>query len=630
MEKIAVRMLSVILLLFAPQSVPASFPLIQNPLNRQYTTLNGKWNYIVDVYETGYSDYRDIPYDESRKEISRNYSGFYTNAKPKDRSERVEYDFDRSPTLLVPRDWNSQRENLFYYEGTVWYKKSFDYIKSNPDHRLFIHFGGINYRADVYLNGYKLGVHKGGFTPFNYEITDLIREKDNFLIVKVDNKRGREEVPTLKTDWWNYGGITRDVGIIETPASFIIDYFLQLEKGTADMLSGYVQLDGPEAAGKEVSISIPDLQLEMKMITDKDGKATVHRKVRKLVRWTPEDPKLYKVLLASPADQISDRIGFRSIETQGMDILLNGQSVFLRGICMHEENPLRGGRAATLEDARMLLTWAKELGCNFVRLAHYPHNEYMPRLADEMGLLVWEEIPVYWMIQWENDGTFQNAANQLREVVTRDKNRASIIIWSMANETPVNDSRVRFLHGLVTLTRGLDNTRLISAALERSSKPDDPMVQWIHDPFAEQVDVLSFNEYIGWYDGLPEKCAQISWQIDQQKPVIISEFGADALQGFHGDKLTRWSEEYQENLYRETLAMLRKIPQLRGITPWILADFRSPRRNLPGIQDGWNRKGLISETGVKKKAYYLLKSVYQEMAQMGRTLAGLQDSTGVR
>jgi beta-glucuronidase len=291
--------------------------------------------------------------------------------------------------------------------------------------------------------------------------------------------------------------------------------------------------------------------------------------------------------------------------------LLNGKSIFLKGISIHEENPIRGGRANSLEDARLLLGWAKELGCNFVRLAHYPHNEFMPRLADEMGILVWEENPVYWTIQWTNPETFATASNQLKEVITRDKNRASVIVWSMANETPVIPERIKFLSNLADTARKYDNTRLISAALEQHAKSGNDQVRVIEDPFAEFVDIVSFNEYIGWYDGLPDKCARITWDIPFNKPVVISEFGADALEGMHGDSLTRWSEEYQEYLYKENIKMVSKIPQLRGMTPWILADFRSPRRVLPVIQDGWNRKGLVSENGRKKRAFFILQQYYK-------------------
>lgn len=585
-------------------------PLIQHISARSSLSLNGKWNYIIDPYEMGYYDYRSKPYDENPKPQDR---AFFTNTKPKDKTERIEYDFDRSPTLLVPGDWNSQEEKLLYYEGTIWYKKSFDYRKSASGNRVFLHFGAVNYRADVYLNGKKIGVHKGGFTPFNFEITNLVAEKDNFVILRVSSTRKADEVPTLNTDWWNYGGITRDVTIAETPANFISDYYLQLKKGTVEVLSGYVKLNGPAVSGKNVDISIPEIRFKKTVITNNNGMASVEVVVPDLRRWSPTDPFLYEVKVNTAEDEISDRIGFRMVETRGPDILLNGSPIFLRGISIHEENAMRGGRAYSREDAVMLLTWAKELGCNFVRLAHYPHNENMARVADEMGIMVWEENPVYWTIQWSNPETFNTAANQLKEVISRDKNRASVIVWSMANETPVTPERMTFLKNLADTARSIDQVRLISAALEQHSLPGNEQVRTIEDPFAQYVDLVSFNEYIGWYDGLPSKCATIEWKIDFNKPVFISEFGADALGGMHGDSLTRWSEEYQQYMYEETLKMIGKIPNLRGCSPWILVDFRSPRRVLPGIQDGWNRKGLISETGHRKKAFYTLRQYYESI-----------------
>jgi beta-glucuronidase len=229
-----------------------------------------------------------------------------------------------------------------------------------------------------------------------------------------------------------------------------------------------------------------------------------------------------------------------------------------------------------------------------------------------MGIMVWSEIPVYWTIDWGNESTYKNAEDQLTAMINRDKNRANIIIWSVANETPVSDARNLFLLNLIVKARELDNTRLISAALEKHTISDNPPLFAVEDPFAQYVDVLSFNQYLGWYDGLPEKCSRSNWTIKFEKPVIISEFGGDAKFGYHADKDTRWSEEFQEELYTRNLEMLDKIPQLRGLTPWILTDFRSPRRLLPGIQDGWNRKGLFSDIGEKKKAFFILQDFYNK------------------
>jgi beta-glucuronidase len=583
---------------------------IINVQNRQITSLNGSWKYIVDQYENGYYNYRYQPHDQQPPNPTSAEAIFY-DYHPTDKTERVEYDFDTSDDIMVPGSWNSQDDKLFYYEGNIWYRKKFDYTPTKQGNRVFLHFAAVNYEAHVYLNGQKLGMHVGGFTPFNFEITKLLKEKDNALVVKVDNKRKKEGVPTLNTDWFNYGGITRDVTLIEVSSTFVRDYSIQLKKGSLSQIEGYINLDGINAAQK-VTVEIPELKVKKDFIADETGHALVQFSLGNATLWTPENPKLYQVNIFTGESQLTDQIGFRTIETKGADLLLNGKPIFLRGICSHEENSIRGDRAWSVDDARLILSRAKELNCNFIRLAHYPHNENIIREAEKMGIMVWSEIPVYWTIDWANEATYKNAEDQLTSMILRDINRANVIIWSVANETPVSDARTKFLTNLIAKTRKLDNSRLVSAALEKHTISDNPPSFAVEDPFAQYVDVLSFNQYLGWYDGLPEKCSRSTWTIKFEKPVIISEFGGDAKYGFHADKDTRWSEEFQEELFIRNLEMLDKIPQLRGITPWILTDFRSPRRLLPGIQDGWNRKGVFSDKGEKKKAFFVLQDFYNK------------------
>jgi beta-glucuronidase len=592
------KFLILLIVLLVPSVQAQQIGLIANTDGRKTVSLNGQWQTIIDPYESGYYNYRYQPND----------NGYFKNAKPKSKTDLIEYDFDSSATLNVPGDWNTQSDQLFFYEGTVWYKKSFDYPRT-PNTRLFVYFGAANYFADVYLNGEKIGQHEGGFTPFNFEITRLVRDTGNFLIVKVDNKRRRDAVPTLMTDWWNYGGLTREVKLVETPATFVHDYVIQLQKGSRQRVSGWVKLAG-EKLNQRITVKIPEAGITKTFTADDRGFAEVDFNAD-LKLWSPENPKLYDVTIEAETDQVRDQIGFRSIETRGTDILLNGRPIFLRGVCIHEEAPLRGGRASSREDAQTLLGWAKELGANFVRLAHYPHNEFMVREADRMGILVWSEIPVYWTIQWENAATFENARNQLGEMIARDKNRAAVVIWSVANETPLSDARLTFLKNLVAHARSLDTTRLMSAAMERHYINET--TQMIDDPLGEYLDVLGCNEYVGWYDGLPDKADRLEWRSKYQKPLVMSEFGGDALYGHHGDASTRWTEEYQESIYQHQIAMLKKIPFLRGTSPWILTDFRSPRRPLPKIQDYWNRKGLISNRGEKKKAFYVLQQWYRQL-----------------
>ena len=387
---------------------------------------------------------------------------------------------------------------------------------------------------------------------------------------------------------------------------YLEDYNLQLTSLEGRQLAFSVKLNKAEA-DHTVTLNIPELKLKKTIKTNADGTASISMKAKPQL-WSPENPKRYQVEITLDNSTISDSIGFRMIETRGKQILLNGQPIFLKGISIHEEKPNGGGRANSTEDAHTLLSWAKELGCNFVRLAHYPHNEYMVREAERMGIMVWSEIPCYWTIDWKNTKTFENAKQQLSDMIHRDHNRANVIIWSIANETPHSAERDAFLSRLAKHARSLDNTRLISMAMEVTGAAN--YVNRLNDNMNEYVDVVSFNQYIGWYRDVND-APKMTWEIPYNKPVIISEFGGGAKYGYHGAKNQRWTEEFQENLYRENTAMLDKIEGLAGTTPWILKDFRSPRRVLPDIQDYYNRKGLYSDKGEKKLAFYVLKQWYE-------------------
>lgn len=574
--------------------------VISNSESRNYIDLDGKWKYIIDAYETGQIGFMSI----------------YENSVPKDKSDRVEYSFDRAQTLWVPGSWNAQKPELYYYEGTIWYRKTFDMENIAPGKRYFVHFGAASYKSTVTFNGKVLTVHEGGFTPFCCEVTSLLKEKDNFLIVGVSNTRADDQVPAKVTDWYNYGGIIRDVKLIEVPQNFISRYFLSLDKTTLNnkvrRIDGTLLLEG-DGMPAEARVVIPELKVNSVVKVDAKGEARFTIDVKNMELWSPESPKLYDVCIETNTDTVRDRIGFRTIETKGRQILLNGKPVFLKGISLHDENPIRGDRANSMDDAKLVLGWAKELGCNFIRLAHYPHQENIVRLADEMGIMLWEELPLYWGIQWGNPKVLENAKQQYSELIYRDCNRAASIIWSIANETTPSPDRNNFLISMANHVRSLDNTRLLSAACKKDQAvdghPDNDYT--LSDPIMDHLDIVSFNEYLGWYGGLPEECRKKTYNSEMEKPIIVSEFGGGALQGYYADSLTRWSENFQAYLYEENLAMFDRINGLAGMTPWILTDFRSPLRQLPDVQDGWNRKGLISEKGQKKMAFRVLQSYYR-------------------
>lgn len=568
---------------------------LQNVYSRNITSLNGYWQTIVDPLDVGYYDYR----------MNFNKYGYFKNQQAESPLDLIQYDFSTEEQLVVPGDWNTQKKEFFFYEGSIWYKKDFTYQKKE-DTRLYLYFGAANYEANVFLNGEHLGSHIGGFTPFNYDITDKVKEGNNFVVVRVNNKLKSDDVPTSNTDWWNYGGITRDVLLVETPSVSVDDYLVQLEKGRYDRIQGFVKLNTRQA-GVKIKLEIPELKVKAQLTTDTEGKADFHIKSTPKC-WSPESPQLYDVIITNGTEQIKDRIGFRQIETKGKNILLNGKKVFFRGICIHEEAPYRQGRVHSREEAEILLKWAKELNCNFVRLAHYPHSEHMVRAAEEMGLMVWDEIPVYWTIAFGNKETYQNASQQLIDMMERDKNRCAVVVWSLANETPESEDRNTFLANLSKQAKQMDNTRLISMAMEVGGTRDN--VTSIQDGMNKYVDIISFNNYLGWYGGRIDDCKTRKWNIPYDKPVFISEWGGGALQGYHADKNTRWSEEFLAELYRQSIAMYDRLEGFAGMSPWILVDFRSARRQHHTYQNFFNRKGLISENGIKKQAFYVLRDFY--------------------
>jgi len=583
-------------------------PLLTAADLRPSTSLDGTWNYSIDPYRDGAGGTGHRRYDDVDVAA-------VTAANP---TALYEYDLDHAPVATLPSSWLTHDPTMRHYEGLVWYQRRFA-AAPTPGARQFLRFGAVNYSADVYLNGKKLGHHDGGFTPFAFEVTGLVRKGDNRLVVGADSVRTVASVPTLVTDWDNYGGITRSVTLIETPATYVDDAWVRL--GRDGRIAIDIRLDGAGAAGQAVRFAVPSLGLKLAGRTDGTGHWTATIAApRALHRWSPETPTLYDVTVDAGTDHWRDRIGFRTIEVRGAQILLNGKPIFLRGICMHEEelgpDPTR---AITPDAARALLTEIKTgLHGNFVRLAHYPHGEVTTRMADELGLLVWSEVPVYWQIAWDNPETLGHARAMLAENILRDRNRAAIILWSVGNEAPISDARNAFLGTLADDVRRLDPERLVTAALlhGRQERNGHPLMV-IGDPLVAKLDVMAINTYNGWYtgDALAE-VPNIAWQVPTDKPLIFSEFGADSLAGFH-DTATRrkFSEEFQADYYRQTLAMVAKVPNLVGLSPWILKDFRSPRRQHPVYQQGWNRKGLISETGQRKLAFDVLAAWYAERAK---------------
>jgi beta-glucuronidase len=559
---------------------PYKQKIIRNSVIADYSrvkeSLSGDWHFGIDQYDT----------------CLRN-KWWQEHERDKDnRALPLDYSFDKWETIAVPSCWNLQRKELFLYEGGMVYTRKFAHESAPLNERVFIKFGGVNYCAAVFINKTFMGFHEGGSTPFYIEVTDVL-QADNRILVAVNNTRRADGVPMDNTDWFNYGGIYRDVELIRVPEAFIKSFQVGLD-------AVKIKIDGAESG--VAALRIPELNYTAE-IKIKNGGGEIKFTAEPEL-WAPENPKLYDVEIVFNNDKITDRIGFREIKVQGREIFLNGKPIFLKGISAHEESVLNG-RALTPDEIRENYALAKEMNCNFMRLAHYPHSEQAARIADEAGILLWEEIPVYWAIEFGNPEVYENAENQLAELITRDINRASVILWSVGNENQDTDSRLDFMGRLADKARELDSRRLVTAACLV-----DHVTPAIKDRLAEKLDVIGINEYYGWYDPDFSKLPKVFENSNPEKPVIISEFGADCKAGFRGGSGEMFTEESQLAVYEKQIEALSKIDYIKGMSPWIFYDFRCPRR-LHYMQNFYNIKGLLTADKTHRKlAFYALQKFY--------------------
>lgn len=554
---------------------------------RKKESLNGHWHYAVDQYDTFIR----------QKWFEENYYDGGGNTLP------VDFSFDEWELMTLPCCWNTTDKMYMLYEGSMIFTRKFLYAKQNNDERMILKIGAANYLCRVFINKKYVGMHRGGSTPCYFDITDFL-EHNNRIIIQADSARRNEQVPPSNTDWFNYGGIYRDIELIRVPNVHIKDFKIALEPDSGfKKIRACVTLS--EAVNERAVLTIDELNISEEISVENGKGEIIFEAAPEL--WSPDNPKLYDVSLSCLTDTVRDRVGFREIRRSGMDIILNGKPIFLRGISCHEDS-VSNGKALTDEERIENIRAAKELGCNFMRVAHYPHSERMAQLADEMGLLLWEEIPVYWEVHFWSEDTYSDAENQLRELITRDFNRASVIIWSVGNENSDTDDRLKFMGSLAECARKNDPTRLVSAACLVNFEKNA-----IEDRLEQYLDIIGVNEYCGWYTADLRMLPELFQNSDPKKPVIITEFGADAYPGLRGTVTDKGTEDCQAFVYEKQIENIRKIPYIKGMTPWILHDFRCPRRTSVN-QRYYNTKGLLSaDKKHKKSAFYVLRDFYNSL-----------------
>jgi Beta-galactosidase/beta-glucuronidase len=552
---------------------------------RSKESLNGLWNFCIDQYD---SFLRAEWYKEELQDAN-------------GRDLPVDFSFDDWEKVMVPSCWNTEKPEYFYYEGSAVYTRTFKYVSQN-EKMVYLKLGAVNYEAYIFLNKQIVGYHRGGSTPIYIDITNSV-QKYNRLTVVVNNTRRREQVPANNTDWYNYGGLYRDVELLRLPEIFIKKFTIKLADG-----SDFKAVRASVALNADIdctgALRLEELGVDIK-IDIRAGLWSGDIACRPQL-WSPENPKLYTVEVFCAEDSICEKVGFRQVRVIGTDIYLNGNKLFLKGISCHEES-VPNGKSIRDEEIIENLKIAKDLNCNYIRLAHYPHTEKTARLADELGIMLWEEIPVYWAIDFENRDTLDDAKNQLIELIHRDINRASVIIWSVGNENADTEARLNFMKTLAELAKSEDPSRLVSAACLVDTAENK-----IKDRLAEYLDIIGINEYYGWYDPDFEKLPRCFGNSTISKPVVISEFGADARPNCRGTVDDLFTEDMQAHIYQKQIQTLRTVDYVKGMSPWILYDFRCPRRHNK-YQQGYNLKGLLScDKKHKKLAYSVLQKFYAE------------------
>ncbi|OVE82890.1 glycoside hydrolase family 2 protein [Natronolimnobius baerhuensis] len=577
---------------------------------RDSVSLDGTWQAIPDQYEMYDGYFEDMVGDDDED----NPAGFspksiYEVGASEQEGMPVDFNVHDGYSVDIPASFGEAVTEFRHYEGWVWFARTFDWDAETADDQTHLQFGAVNYKAEVWLNGERLGEHEGGFTPFSFDVTDELVDGENLVVVKVDNKRYDDGIPNASTDWFNFGGINRSVELVSVPETYIRNYKLETEL-SEDSVHVSVQAWVEHAAGDaEVTASLPELDTSLKLTADDDGVFTGEVTLARtdVTLWSPSDPRLYTLEVTADSDTLEEAVGLREVEVVDGDIQLNGEDLWLRGIALHEESAGKG-RALDIEDVNERFEWLSELGCNYARLAHYPHTEEMARKADEEGILLWEEVPAYWDINFGDEEIQELYRQQLREVTQRDWNRASVALWSIANETDhKDDTRNEVLPQMADYVRELDETRLVTAACFVDDT-DDGIV--LKDPLKENLDVVGINQYYGWYYGDADDMQQFQEDPDGT-PVVVSETGGGAKWGHHGDEDERWTEEFQAEIYRGQTEAIDGNDQIAGMAPWILFDFRAPMRQNEH-QRGYNRKGVVDQHGRKKQAFHVLREFYQE------------------
>jgi beta-glucuronidase len=573
-----------------------------NPF-RQYVDLSGFW---------------DLRFDPANQGVQSNWSAGFTGGRP----------------AAVPASWNDQFEDWRDYLGNTWYQTRFNlpWGWGASRQRLRVRFNSVNYLAEVWLNGVRLGQHEGGHLPFEFDITTHVQREGNVLVARVEGELAPDRVPPgnvpadpthmfisqsenhppASFDFFPFCGIHRPVLLYATPPQAIADLTVVSDIARH---GGIVRIElnreGGDAATARFSLRGTDVFAETTLA---DSTSVVELSVPDAAWWSPDSPQLYDLTVelargGAAFDRYTLPIGIRTIAVEGDALLLNDKPIYLKGFGRHEDFPIagRGLVPAVIVKDYALMKW---VGANSFRTTHYPYSDQMMDLADRLGFLVIDETPAVGLFFAEEGLTrrLELCRQYTQELVARDKNHPSVIAWSIANE-PHSwlPSAKPFLKNLYDLCKSLDSTRPVTLTTYIG----------VGEESFEFCDLVCLNRYAGWYSQsgrIDQGAACLSAEIDAMyqkfhKPLILTEFGADTIAGFHAQPPEMFAEEYQAEMLAAYIQVLRSKSFVVGEHVWNLCDFKTSQ----AVQrmGGMNLKGVFTRDRRPKLAAHRLRELWR-------------------
>jgi beta-glucuronidase len=532
--------------------------------------------------------------------------------------------------IAVPASWNEQYQDLMQFFETGWYERDAEIPKYMQGEQLILRFGAANYLSKVWFNGHYLGEHEGAHLPFEFNVTPYVNygQKNRITVsvyvrIKPDSlppgeveeeqivqKAGvKGQFPRNYYDFFPYGGLNRPVSLYTKPNTSIEDITVVTDiQGSNGMIHYQVQFNQSFTGGLKVRVAGLE---QVVSISEKDT-INGELEIREAKLWSPQSPHLYDLEFelydqAGAVDQYSLRVGIRTVRIEGASLLLNGEPIFMRGFGMHEDFPVlgKGMNHAVITKDMNLLKW---MGANSMRTSHYPYSEEFLSYADENGILVIGETPFVGLVRSHyNDAILTKANRVIGEMIHRDKNHPSIIAWSLANEgdTFVPEAEA-FYKGMYDHAKSLDLTRPATVVNCLTVEGDLAL---------KHYDFICINRYYGWYSGpslLDEGCEKLEQQLDRcyelfGKPVMVTEFGADAISGFHRDPPELFTEEFQAEMVTRQYEIIRSKPYVIGAHIWVLADFKTSQ-SVKRVVVNW--KGLFTRDRQPKLAAHKVRELW--------------------